>query len=94
MAKKTLQDEDGKDGGKDGECGQTGNFERDLKRLEEIVRALEAGDMPLERSLALYEEGLALSKRCGKTLDQAEARIEALMERDGKVERSRFESQN
>jgi exodeoxyribonuclease VII small subunit len=63
------------------------SFEEDLKRLEEIVRSLEAGDMPLEKSLALYEEGLTLSKRCGQRLDGAEARLQSLLEKDGGTEK-------
>lgn len=67
------------------------NFEEDLKRLETIVRTLEAGDMPLEKALTLYEEGLTLSKRCGQRLDGAEARLRTLMEKDGVVEKKDFE---
>jgi len=80
MAKRT-----GETRGSDGADGSS--FEDDLKRLEEIVRSLEAGDMPLEKSLALYEEGLTLSKRCGQRLDGAEARLQELLEKDGGTEK-------
>ena len=50
---------------------QTISFEEALVRLEEIVRRLENGDLPLSDSLSLYEEGTALIKTCTKMLDQA-----------------------
>jgi exodeoxyribonuclease VII small subunit len=53
-------------------------FEASLRRLEEIVAALEEGDRPLEESLRLFEEGIALTRRCAGRLDEAERRIEIL----------------
>lgn len=53
-------------------------FEDALARLEEIVETLEAGETSLEASLALFEEGVALSRRCNKRLDTAERRLEVL----------------
>jgi len=53
-------------------------FEASLRRLEEIVAALEEGDRPLEESLRLFEEGIALTRRCAARLDEAERRIEIL----------------
>lgn len=50
-------------------------FEESMKRLEEIVRVLEQGDKPLEEALTLFEEGTALIKSCGKTLDEAEQKV-------------------
>ncbi len=58
-------------------------FEKALERLEEIVEILEAGDAPLEKSLALFEEGVALSRGCNKRLDEAERRLEALVRKAG-----------
>jgi exodeoxyribonuclease VII small subunit len=54
-------------------------FEDALKRLEEIVGRLEKGELPLEDSLALYEEGIQLSRLCHTKLEEAEAKIELLM---------------
>ncbi len=88
MAKKSTSIEGDKDGSKD----EGSSFEEDLTRLEDIVRKLDAGDMPLEKALALYEEGLGLSKRCSVMLDQAQSRIEAIMEKDGKFEKSKFDA--
>ncbi len=54
-------------------------FEQALARLEEIVQKLEKGDLPLEDSLGLYEEGIRLSKLCHGKLEEAEGRIELLL---------------
>ena len=51
------------------------SFEQSLSRLDEIVRHLEKGDLPLNDSLALYEEGTALIRRCSEMLDQAEQQV-------------------
>jgi len=53
-------------------------FEDALQRLEEIVDQLEAGKLPLEDSLKVFEEGVGLARRCAKYLDEAEKRIEVL----------------
>lgn len=54
-------------------------FEASLAQLETIVRQLEAGDLPLEESLKLFEKGVALSRECRERLNEAERRIEILM---------------
>ena len=54
-------------------------FEAALGRLEEIVQRLEKGELPLEESLKLYEEGIALSRHCHAKLEEAEGKIELLM---------------
>jgi exodeoxyribonuclease VII small subunit len=53
-------------------------FEDALQRLEEIVDRLETGELPLEDSLKVFEEGVALARRCSKYLEEAEKRIELL----------------
>jgi exodeoxyribonuclease VII small subunit len=57
-------------------------FETQLTALEKVVRDLERGDLPLEESLKLFEEGVRLSRECQERLNQAERRIEVLL-RDG-----------
>ncbi len=60
-------------------------FEDALSRLETIVAELEKGDLPLDDSLKIFEEGIKLSKTCLKILDDAERKIEILVrEKDGK----------
>jgi exodeoxyribonuclease VII small subunit len=51
------------------------SFEESLARLEEIVRHLEKGDLPLSDSLSLFEEGTALLAAAGKMLDEAEQKV-------------------
>ena len=55
------------------------SFEQALKSLEEIVRRLESGDVPLEESIDLYERGEQLRKHCQARLDAAQARIEKIV---------------
>jgi exodeoxyribonuclease VII small subunit len=57
-------------------------FENSLKKLEEIVTELEEGELSLEESLQLFEDGVKLSRECQARLDQAERRIEVLL-KDG-----------
>ena len=51
------------------------SFEQSMKRLEEIVNSLEKGDVSLSDSMAMFEEGSALIRRCGEMLDQAEQQV-------------------
>jgi exodeoxyribonuclease VII small subunit len=53
-------------------------FEDALQRLEQIVDELEGGDLALDDSLKVFEEGVALARRCAKYLEEAEKRIELL----------------
>ena len=53
-------------------------FERAIEELESIVKDLEGGKVPLEQSVALYERGETLKKRCEELLRQAEARVEKI----------------
>jgi len=59
------------------EQGRT--FEASLEALEQIVRQLEDGDLPLDKSLELFEQGIRLSRECQERLSQAERRIEILL---------------
>ncbi len=65
-------------------------IETAFARLEEIVRQLEEGDMPLEQALALYEEGMGLARHCQDLLDQAELRVRQLLEEAGEVREEPF----
>ena len=58
---------------------QARTFEASLEALEQIVRQLEDGDLPLEKSLELFEQGIRLSRECQERLSQAERRIEILL---------------
>jgi exodeoxyribonuclease VII small subunit len=63
---------------KDGQ-EQVRTFEASLEALEQIVQQLEGGDLSLEKSLELFEQGIRLSRECQERLSQAERRIEVLM---------------
>jgi exodeoxyribonuclease VII small subunit len=55
------------------------DFESSLRELEQIVQQLEAGDLSLEKSLELFEQGVMLSRECQKRLDEAERKVEILL---------------
>jgi exodeoxyribonuclease VII small subunit len=65
-------------------------FEASLGELEKVVKELEAGDLPLERSLELFEKGMALSETCRKQLENAETRVEMLIRKEGKIQAEPF----
>jgi exodeoxyribonuclease VII small subunit len=66
-------------------------FEESLKQLEKIVDQLERGDLPLEESIRLFEEGVRLSTSCKQELDAAEGKVQILMkERDGSMRAEPF----
>lgn len=66
-------------------------FETAMKRLEQIVAELEKEDLDLEKSLALFEEGIRMSRICSKHLDHAEKKIEKLIrEKDGEPKTEPF----
>jgi len=70
-------------------------FEQAMKQLEQIVQDLESGDMPLEKAIKTFEDGIQLSKFCSERLDETEKRITILMQAsDGKVSEGPFSGKN
>ena len=70
------------------------SFEEAVSRIEEIVRTLERGDAPLDKSLTLFEEGAKLIKDCGRILDQAEQKLVYLQKgADGEPEELPFDDE-
>ncbi len=68
------------------------SFEHSLNRLEKIVEALEEGEVSLDESLKMFEEGIQLSKECMETLTKAEIRIKQLTKDiNGKIQLTDFE---
>lgn len=61
------------------------SFETCLDELEKVVKELEGGDLSLDRSLELFERGMALSDTCRKQLESAETRVEMLIRKEGKL---------
>ena len=66
-------------------------FEKAMKQLDQIVQDLEEGDIPLEKALNKFEEGMALSKFCADRLDETEKKVILLMENSkGGIEEKDF----
>jgi exodeoxyribonuclease VII small subunit len=70
---------------------QEQSFESSLASLERIVAHLESGDLPLERALELFEEGVALARRCQAQLGDAERKVEMLLRERGEIKVTPFE---
>ena len=67
------------------------SFEDSIKRLDEIVKYLESGDLPLEESLSLFEEGTALVTSCNTMLEEAEQKVSVLrVGKDGSLSEEPF----
>ncbi|BCG60083.1 exodeoxyribonuclease VII small subunit [Paenibacillus sp. URB8-2] len=67
-------------------------FEEAMDRLELIVRELEHGDVPLEKAIDLFQQGMKLSQLCGAKLEQVERKIEMIVEEDGELRKKPFGS--
>ncbi|MET3289645.1 exodeoxyribonuclease VII small subunit [Brevibacillus fluminis] len=65
-------------------------YEEAMKRLEDVVRRLEEGDVPLEEAIGLYQEGVQLARLCGRKLDLIEAQITLLLEENGELKEKPF----
>ncbi|MDA1177386.1 MAG: exodeoxyribonuclease VII small subunit, partial [Planctomycetota bacterium] len=81
---------------KDGTLDETPlSFDEAMQRLEKIVAQLQSNDLPLERGIELYEEGIRYAKRCQQTLSRAEQRIDLLVAigPDGQAQTTPFEDQ-
>ncbi|HOJ47304.1 MAG TPA: exodeoxyribonuclease VII small subunit [Bacillota bacterium] len=68
-------------------------FEEALARLEKIVRSLEEGNVPLDNSLALFEEGTKLVRFCSEKIDAAEQKVKILTEKNGEMVEEDFNPQ-
>lgn len=69
------------------------SFESNMENLEKIVLELEKGDLSLDESIAKFEDGIKISKKCNKILEDAEKKITILLEKDGAVEEESFSAQ-
>ena len=70
-------------------------FEHAMKKLEQIVQDLESGDMPLEKAIKTFEDGIQLSKFCSEKLDETEKRITILMQSpDGELSEVPFSGED
>jgi len=66
------------------------DFEGAMDRLEEIVRELEHGDVPLEKAIDLFQQGMKLSQLCGNKLEEVEQKIEMIATQDGELRKKPF----
>lgn len=69
-------------------------FEQAVQRLEEIVQKLEQGNIPIDESLNLFEEGVKLSRLCNNKLEEIERKIEILTKENGELTARPFEEEN
>lgn len=75
--------------------GESMKFEEKLAELERVVESLEAGDLPLEEALALFERGIGLTRELARQLDDVEKKLEVLVRGpDGALERRDLEEPN
>ncbi|GAK06543.1 MULTISPECIES: exodeoxyribonuclease VII small subunit [Geomicrobium] len=61
-------------------------FEQAMTSLEEIINQLEAGDVPLEKAIDMYQQGMTLSKQCHEQLQHVEKKMDQIVNEDGEVE--------
>ncbi len=69
-------------------------FEDALKKLEDIVKKMEAGDLPLEEALKSFEEGIKLIHFCQSKLNEAERRVELLLGNENSLQMKKFDGEN
>ena len=68
------------------------NFEQSMESLENIVTELEDGKLNLDESLKKFEEGMKIAKKCNNMLENAEKKISILLEKNGELEESEFDT--
>lgn len=66
------------------------SFEEAMNKLEQIVSQLEAGDVPLEQAIELFQTGMQLSQICGSKLTEVERKIEMIVEQEGQSQKRPF----
>ena len=70
-----------------------GKFEDALEKLENIVRDMERGDMPLDSALKSFEEGIRLIRFCSAKLDETQRRVEQLLEKENSLQKKNFQDE-
>jgi exodeoxyribonuclease VII small subunit len=69
-------------------------FEQSMKQLEQIIQELESGDLPLEKAIKKFEEGIQLSRSCSKMLDETDKKVSILLEdTEGNIKETPFPSE-
>ncbi|MCL7746148.1 MULTISPECIES: exodeoxyribonuclease VII small subunit [Halalkalibacter] len=67
------------------------SFEEAMKELEQVVECLEQGDVPLEKAITMFQEGMALSKQCHEKLEKVEKQMDQILHEDGELELLNFQ---
>ncbi|MFC0471008.1 exodeoxyribonuclease VII small subunit [Halalkalibacter kiskunsagensis] len=67
------------------------NFEDAMQELEQVVERLEQGDVPLEKAISMFQEGMNLSKQCHEKLEQVEKQMDHILHEDGELELLHFQ---
>ncbi|GAE24607.1 exodeoxyribonuclease VII small subunit [Halalkalibacter wakoensis JCM 9140] len=67
------------------------SFEEAMKELETVVERLEQGDVPLEKAISMFQEGMALSKQCHEKLEKVEKQMDQILHEDGELELLNFQ---
>ncbi len=70
--------------------GKEKSFEESMQELEKIVQELENNDLNLDESVKKFEDGMEISKKCNKILEEAEKKITILLENNGEIEEKNF----
>lgn len=70
------------------------DFEKSMAELEAIVNAMDAGDMSLEQSLSAFEKGMTLSAQCQQALNDAELKVQVLLEKNGELQSEDFRAED
>lgn len=71
----------------------TKNFENSMKELEEIAEKLSDGEVSLDETIKLFENGMKLSKSCQKMLEDAEKKVNILLNKDGEIQKQHFDGE-
>lgn len=69
------------------------SFEDAMEKLEEVVEKLEQGDVPLEKAISMFQEGMSLSKTCHDKLNNVEKSMDRILHEDGEVEITKFQEE-
>ncbi|ARK31392.1 exodeoxyribonuclease VII small subunit [Halalkalibacter krulwichiae] len=67
------------------------SFEEAMSELERVVEQLEQGDVPLEKAISMFQEGMALSKQCHEKLEKVEKQMDQILHEDGEMELLSFQ---
>ncbi|HEY9033309.1 MAG TPA: exodeoxyribonuclease VII small subunit [Pseudomonadales bacterium] len=71
---------------------KTASFEQSLQTLEQLVRQMDSGELSLEQSLGVFEQGIGLIRQCQQQLQQAEQKVQLLVDNNGELQTRPFDA--